>query len=43
LRQTFHEWAAHSIRYSEWAKAYYQQQRARGKSASTSIRALAGC
>jgi hypothetical protein len=39
--QTFHEWAAHSIRYSEWAKAYYQQQRARGKSASTSIRALA--
>jgi transposase len=41
LRQTFHEWAMHSIRYSEWAKAYYQQQRARGKSGNTSIRALA--
>ena len=26
-RQTFHEWAGHSIQYSEWAKAYYQHQR----------------
>src|SRR5437868_12723436 len=24
LRQTFHEWAAHSIGSSDWAKAYYE-------------------
>jgi len=27
LRQTFHEFAAHSITESEWAKAYYNHQR----------------
>jgi len=27
LRQTFHEFATHSIRQSEWAKAYYDHQR----------------
>jgi hypothetical protein len=27
LRQTFHEFALHSIGQSEWARAYYQQQR----------------
>jgi hypothetical protein len=27
LRQTFHEFAAHSITESEWAKAYYDHQR----------------
>lgn len=27
LRQTFHEFASHSIRQSEWAKAYYQHLR----------------
>ena len=41
LRQTFHEWALHSIRYSVWAKAYYEQQRARGKSHHRVVRALA--
>ena len=29
LRQSFHEWAGHSIVQS-WARAYYQQQRDRG-------------
>jgi transposase len=31
LRQTFHEWAGHSIAWSEWARVYYQQQLSRGK------------
>jgi transposase len=26
LRQSFHEWAGHSIAQSAWARAYYQQQ-----------------
>src|SRR5260370_8337510 len=29
LRQRFHEWAAHSIAQSGWARSYYQQQRQR--------------
>jgi transposase len=41
LRQTFHEWAAHSIGSSAWAKAYYKQQRAKGKPRNTVVRALA--
>ena len=41
LRQTFHEWAAHSIGSSAWAKAYYEQQRAKGKRRNTVLRALA--
>jgi transposase len=41
LRQTFHEWAAHSIGHSDWASAYYDQQRAKGKSRNTAVRALA--
>jgi transposase len=41
LRQTFHEWAGHSIMYSTWARAYYQQQRGRGKSHHAVVRALA--
>jgi hypothetical protein len=41
VRQTFHEWAAHSIGSSAWAKAYYEQQRAKGKPRNTVIRALA--
>ena len=32
LRQTFHEYAGESIRLSFWARAYYQSQRAKGKS-----------
>jgi transposase len=41
LRQTFHEWALHSIAYSDWARAYYEDQRAKGKHRNTAIRALA--
>jgi hypothetical protein len=41
VRQTFHEWAAHSIGSSAWAKAYYEQQRAKGKPRNTVVRALA--
>jgi transposase len=41
LRQTFHEWAGISIRYSVWAKTYYEQHRAKGKSRHVAIRALA--
>lgn len=41
LRQTFHEWAGRTIAYSAWARAYYQQQRARGKAHHAAVRALA--
>jgi hypothetical protein len=41
LRQTFHEWAGHSIAYSTWARAYYQLQRSRGKQHHAAVRALA--
>jgi transposase len=41
LKQSFHEYAQCSLRYSPWAKAYYRQQRQRGKSHHTAIRALA--
>ena len=41
LRQTFHDWALHSIAYSDWAREYYEQQRANGKRRNTAIRSLA--
>jgi transposase len=41
LRQTFVEWASESIRHSFWARAYYAQQRARGKTHQAATRALA--
>ncbi len=41
LRQTFVEWAGQSVRYSFWAKAYYDQQISKGKPHNTVIRALA--
>jgi transposase len=41
LRQTFHEWALHSIAYSDWTREYYEQQRATGKRRNTAIRSLA--
>jgi hypothetical protein len=41
LRQTFHEWAGCSIAQCEWAKAYYQQQKARGKKHHAAVRSLA--
>jgi transposase len=41
IRQTFHEFADHSRRWSDWAKAYYQLQIQRGKNHHAAIRALA--
>lgn len=41
LHQTFHEFAEASIPHSAWAKAVYQQQRARGADHHQAIRALA--
>jgi len=41
LRQTFHEFAGRSILESDWARAYYDQQRQRGKSHHAALRALA--
>lgn len=41
VRQTFQEWAQHSLARSEWARAYYQQQRARGKQHHAIVRSLA--
>lgn len=40
-RQTFVEWAGQTIPRSYWAKAYYDQQRAKGKPHQVAIRALA--
>jgi transposase len=40
-RQSFHEFAGESIYFSRWAAAYYLQQRQRGGSHHTSVRALA--
>lgn len=41
LRQTFHEFAQHSIGQSAWAKAYYMLQINRGKKHHAAVRALA--
>ena len=41
LRQTFHEWAWLSTRKSGWARAYYINQRDKGKSHHGAVRALA--
>lgn len=41
LRQTFHEFAQHSMSKSAWAKAYYRLQRARGKKHHAAVRAVA--
>ena len=41
VRQTFHEFAHHSIRHSPWAATYYAQQRRRGKTHHAAVRALA--
>ena len=41
LRQTFHEWAQHSIGFSDWARAFYEHQRARNKGHHAAVRALA--
>jgi transposase len=41
LRQSFHEYAGESIKHSFWARAYYDEQRAKGKSHQAAVRALA--
>ena len=41
VRQSFHEFATQSIRFSPWARAYYALQRSRGKGKHAAIRALA--
>lgn len=41
VRQTFHEFAQHSIHQSRWARAYYEQQRERGSRHHAAVRALA--
>jgi len=41
LRQTFHEFASHSIRSSQWARAFYDSQIDKEKSHQAAVRALA--
>ncbi len=41
LRQTFQEFAHHSIQQCRWARAFYQQQRHRGKTHHAAVRSLA--
>jgi transposase len=41
LLQTMHEFANHSIRSSQWARAYYEQQRERGQDHHAAVRSLA--
>jgi Transposase IS116/IS110/IS902 family len=41
LRQTFHEWAQHSMKKSRWARVYYDQLRSAGKKHHPTLRALA--
>lgn len=40
-RQTFVEWAGQTVLYSTWARAYYLQQKRRGKEHPTILRSLA--
>jgi transposase len=41
VRQALVEYAGESVRHSFWARAYYEQQRARGKTHQVAVRALA--
>jgi transposase len=41
LRQTFVEWAGQTVRYSPWAKVYYQRMLKKGKKHAVILRALA--
>ena len=41
LRQTFHEWAGHSIAFCDWARVFYQQQKQQGHDHHAAVRALA--
>lgn len=40
-RQSFHEYAKESVRWSRWAGAFYLQQRSKGCAHHTAVRALA--
>jgi|SRR5882724_254905 len=40
LRQSFHEFAGQSIRYSQWANTFYRQQRIRGTDHQAAVRSL---
>lgn len=41
LRQSFVEWAGQTVRYSEWAKVYYERMLKKGKKHAVILRALA--
>ena len=41
IRQSFHEFAGHSVGQCKWARAYYFMQRDRGKKHHAAVRALA--
>jgi transposase len=41
MRQSFHEYAGESVKHSFWARAYFEQQIAKGKSRQAAVRALA--
>lgn len=41
MRQTFHEFAGHSIGWSSWARVYYDGQKAKGVATHVVLRALA--
>jgi hypothetical protein len=40
-RSAFSEYAGESVKHSFWARAYYEQQIAKGKSRQAAVRALA--
>lgn len=41
LKQTFQEWAQHSLAQCGWARAHYDAQRARGKQHQAAVRSVA--
>ena len=41
VKQTFQEWAQHSLRRCAWARAHYEAQRARGKGHQSAVRSVA--
>jgi len=41
VRQTFHEWAACTVRKEGWARDHYERQRAKGKGHHAAVRSVA--
>lgn len=41
VRQTFHEWAACTVRQHGWARDHYERQRAKGKGHHAAVRSVA--